>query len=85
MPADQARIGTIIQDMATANNRGDVDAWVGNFDANAVYMPPGLSAVTDQDSLKEMARGGFNSFQAEIAIEPVEIVVFGDWPSRALA
>lgn len=77
--ADQARIGMIIQDMAMANNRGDVDAWVGNFDVNAVYMPPGLPAVTDPDSLEEMARSGFNSFQAAIAIEPVEIVVLGAW------
>lgn len=77
--ADSAAIKDLIGRTAVANNRGDIDAWIGLFEENAVYMPPGSPAVTTRAGLRDVAAAGFTRFDAEIEIIPSELVVLGDW------
>lgn len=75
---DVAAIETLIEGVAEANNAGDVERWVGYFAADAVYMPPGVPAVTTREGLVEIAEAGFRH-RSDVDIEPVEIRVFDDW------
>lgn len=75
---DQAAIERLIEAVETANEAGDVDAWVDLFADDFVYMPPGLPAITTRDSLVETAKAGFRH-AADIDIEPEEIIIAGDW------
>lgn len=78
-PAEDVRaIEALIAAVEAANNAGDVDAWVALFTHDAVYMPPGTPAVTTREGLVDVARAGF-VHDAEVAIEPLEIHVLGDW------
>ena len=77
-PGDEAAIRAAIERLEAANNEGDVDAWVGLFADDFVYMPPGSPAVTSRDALADVAKAGFRN-RADIEIVPVEIVVCGDW------
>lgn len=75
---DVAAIASLIEAVEAANNAGDVEAWVALFAEDAVYMPPGVPAVTTRPELVEIARAGFMN-DAAIEIEPLEIHVLGDW------
>lgn len=76
---EEARIREVIGNLEAANNRGDVSAWVSLFDAEPVYMPAGVPAVTDRRGLRQTAEAGFSRYAAEIAIEPIEITVLDGW------
>lgn len=76
--ADQRAIVDLIQRTQVSNNAGDVEAWVALFADDAVYMAPGAPAVTTRRGLREVAAAGFRH-RADIAIDPVEIVVTGPW------
>lgn len=75
---DAAEIEALIEGVEEANNAGDVERWVGYFAADAVYMPPGVPAVTTREGLVEIAEAGFRH-RSDVDIEPVEIRVFDDW------
>jgi uncharacterized protein (TIGR02246 family) len=75
---DIAAIASLIKAVEAANNAGDVEAWVALFTEDAVYMPPGVPAVTTRPELVEIARAGF-VHDAAIDIEALEIHVMGDW------
>lgn len=75
---DEEAIRALIQQTEDANNAGDVGGWVSLFAADAVYMPPGVPAITTREGLIAVARAGFRN-QASIHIEPLEIRVCGDW------
>jgi uncharacterized protein (TIGR02246 family) len=75
---DRKAIAELIERAETANNAGDVEAWVRLFASDAVYMPPGAPPVTTRAGLVEMARAGFRH-KASIDIVPEEIEVFGAW------
>lgn len=77
--ADRAAIRDLIRRTAAANNDGDVEAWVGGFAPDAVYMPPGSPAVTDRAGIREMAETGFSGATVDITMTPDEIEVHGDW------
>ena len=77
--ADRAAIRDLIARTAAANNDGDVDAWVGGFAPDAVYMPPGSPAVTDPAGIRAMAETGFSGATVDITMVPDEIEVHGDW------
>lgn len=77
-PDDEAAILALIEETQQANNAGDVERWVALFADDAVYMPPGVPAVTTQEELVETAEAGFRN-QASIEIEPLEIEVVSDW------
>lgn len=74
---DQAAIRAVIAEVQRANNAGDVDAWVGQFAADAVYMPPGGPTVQSLDGLRAVAEAGFRH-QADIRIAAKDILVSGD-------
>jgi len=76
--ADRTAIEAMIREAETANNSGDVDRWVGLFAPEAVYMPPGMPAVSGEESLRDVAAAGFSAAVARIAIEPQDIVIAGD-------
>jgi uncharacterized protein (TIGR02246 family) len=75
---DQRAIIDVMERTEEANNAGDVDAWVALFAADAVYMPPGVAAVTTREGLVDVAEAGFRH-QADIDIRPLEVVLAGDW------
>jgi uncharacterized protein (TIGR02246 family) len=77
-PDAELAIRDVIGRTQAANNAGDVDGWVAQFADDAVYMVPGLPAVTTRDGLRDIARAGFQN-RADIRLEPVEIVVAGEW------
>lgn len=77
--ADSTAIDRLIRQAEDANNRGNIDAWVGLFEDQAVYMPPGSPEVTTTAGLREAAAAGFSSFAAAIRITPIELRVLGDW------
>lgn len=77
--ADVDAIRDVIQATARMNNASDVEGWMALFDEGAVYMPPGLPAITTRDGLREVAATGFAGWRSDIRITPDEIVVCGDW------
>ena len=77
--ADRAAIRELIRRTAEANNDGDVEAWVGGFAPDAVYMPPGSPAVTGTAGIRAMAETGFSGATVDITMVPDEIEVHGDW------
>lgn len=76
---DESAIRGLIGQTAAFNNTADSLGWVSLFEDGAVYMAPGMPAVTTESGLREAAATGFGGYQADIRIEPVEIVVLGDW------
>jgi len=77
--ADEASIRELIRETAAMNNVADSVGWVALFEEGAVYMPPGIPAVTTVAGLREMASTGFGGYEAAINTDPIEIVVMGDW------
>lgn len=77
--ADEIAIRELIAQTASANNAADTLGWVDLFEGGAVYMPPGMPPVSTRAGLEEMAATGFGPYAAAITIDPVEIVVSGDW------
>lgn len=75
---DRAAIRALIEATETANNAGDVEAWVALFDDDAVYMPPSTPTISTREGLVEIAEAGFRH-DADVDIEPLEIGVTGDW------
>lgn len=75
---DVAAIRDVIQRVQTANNAGDVDAWVALFAPDAVYMASNLPPVTTREGLLGVARTGFVN-KADIRITPDEIEVCDGW------
>lgn len=77
--ADEAAIRDLIQQTAAFNNQADSLGWVSLFDDEAVYMAPDMPAVTTEAGLRSVASSGFGDYQADVSIEPAEIVILGDW------
>jgi ketosteroid isomerase-like protein len=77
--ADAAAIRELIQRSEALNNAGDVEGWTALFEDGAVYMPPGLPAVTTREGLRAIARAGFTSWRSRIRMQTEEIVPSGDW------
>jgi uncharacterized protein (TIGR02246 family) len=77
--ADEAAIRDLIQQTAAFNNQADSLGWVSLFDDEAVYMAPDMPAVTTEAGLRSAASSGFGDYQADVSIEPREIVILGDW------
>jgi ketosteroid isomerase-like protein len=77
--ADEAAIRDLISQTEGFNNSADSLGWVSLFEDGAVYMPAGTPAVNTESGLRDMAATGFGSYQADIRIEPVEIVILGEW------
>lgn len=75
---DKAAIEALVEQVAAANNAGDVEAWMALFADDFVYMAPGAPSVTTRDGLREVAKAGFRH-QASVRIEPLEIRVFSGW------
>lgn len=75
---DTAAIKALVEQVETANNAGDVEAWMALFAADFVYMAPGAPSVTTRDGLREVAKAGFKH-RASVRIEPLEIRVFSGW------
>lgn len=76
---DEEAIRGLIASMETANNQGDADAWLGNWDDPFWYMPAYQPAVTNRDSLEAMTRTAFAGWSSDISIEPQDIQIRGDW------
>lgn len=74
----EAAIEALIEGVEEANNAGNVERWVSYFAEDAVYMPPGVPAVTTREGLVEIAEAGFRH-RSDVEIEPVEIRVFDKW------
>ena len=77
--ADVAAIEALIERTAAANNAADTTGWVALFDADAVYMPPGMPEVTGVKGLTDVAAAGFGPYAADVTITPSEIQILGDW------
>ena len=77
--ADTLAIRALLERSADANNAGDVAGWVELFADDAVYMPDNSPPITTRDDLERVAVSGFGRYRNNIRIEPVEIVLLGDW------
>lgn len=77
--ADTLAIRALLDRSADANNAGDVAGWVELFADDAVYMPDNSPPITTRDDLERVAVSGFGRYRNNIRIEPVEIVLLGDW------
>ena len=77
--ADEGAVRELIRQTARYNNAADTLGWVGLFEDGAVYMPPGTPEVTTETGLLEVAATGFGSYETSINIEPLEVVILGDW------
>jgi uncharacterized protein (TIGR02246 family) len=62
-----------------ALNRGDVDAWIGVFSADAVQMPPNFPANAGREGIRQWCQGFLGAFGVEFALEVEEVRVAGDW------
>lgn len=76
--ADEAALRALIEQTAAFNNAADSAGWVGLFEEDAVYMPPGSPEVTTREGIREAA-AAFRNLDSDITITPAEIVVSGDW------
>jgi uncharacterized protein (TIGR02246 family) len=77
--ADEAAIRDLIRLTEESNNAADSVAWVSYFEDGAVYMAPGMPAVTTAAGLREVASAGFGGYAAAVKISPLEVVIMGDW------
>ncbi len=77
--ADEDAIRALIRATQTANNAGDVEAWVALFEDDAVYMPPMARDVTTRVGLRQVAETGFSTWASQVRMTPAEVVVSGDW------
>lgn len=76
---DLDAIRSLIESVETANNEGDVDAWVGSFDDPFWYLPSFSPVVTNRDSLRAMTAAAFSGWKADIEILVGDIQVEGYW------
>jgi uncharacterized protein (TIGR02246 family) len=77
--ADTLAIRALLERSADANNAGDIAGWVALFADDAVYMPDNSPPITTRNDLERVAVSGFGRYRNNIRIEPVEIVLLGDW------
>jgi len=77
--ADTLAIRALLDRSADATNAGDVAGWLELFAADAVYMPDNSPPVTTGNDLERIAVSAFGRYRNNIRIEPVEIVLLGDW------
>lgn len=76
---DEAAIRELIRRTAAANNAADTVGWVALFEDGAVYMAPGMPAVTGRADLLDVAAAGFGPYAAAVEITPIEIAIINDW------
>lgn len=76
---DRRAVENVFAELERANNAGDVDAWMALFADDPVYMAPRTPTVTTREGLRRMARRGFSVHRTDIAIEPEEVRIRGDW------
>jgi uncharacterized protein (TIGR02246 family) len=77
--ADSLAIRALIERSTDVNNAGDIAGWVELFADDAVYMPDNSPPITTRDDLERIAVSSFGRYRHNIRIEPVEIVLLGDW------
>jgi len=77
--ADEAAIRALLEHATAVNNAGDAAAWAELFAPGAVFMPANAPEVTTPAGLEQLAAARFSSFDSDVVISPVEIVLLGDW------
>jgi uncharacterized protein (TIGR02246 family) len=77
--ADEAAIRALLEHATAINNAGDAAAWADLFAPGAVFMPANAHEVTTRTGLEQLAAARFSSFDSDVVISPVEIVLLGDW------
>jgi len=76
---DREAIRALVSRTEAMNNSRDAIGWASLFTPDAVYMPPGLEAITSHQELVAIAETAFRTNSVSISIEPQEIEIFGDW------
>jgi uncharacterized protein (TIGR02246 family) len=77
--ADEAAIRALLEHATEVNNANDAAGWADLFAPGAVFMPANAPEVTTRAGLETSAATRFSSYDADLVISPVEIVVLGDW------
>lgn len=77
--ADAVAIRALLDRTADATNAGDVAGWVELFADDAVYLPDNSPPVTSRNDLERVAVSAFGRYRNNIRIDPVEIVLLGEW------
>jgi ketosteroid isomerase-like protein len=62
-----------------AVNAGDVEAEVGRFEPDGVYMWPGVPAIEGHEALRRWFEMRFSKFEIELESETLELEVVGEW------
>lgn len=60
-------------------NAGDLEGYVGLFSENAVWLPPGQTAVAGRPAIREWLTPFFKQFHYNFSIENEQIRIAGDW------
>ncbi len=77
--ADVEAIRAVVNRASEINKAGDTAAWVDLFAEGAVLMPADEGEITTRQNLEAYKQRGFDRFNTDITIDPVEIEVLGDW------
>lgn len=79
MEQDIAEIKKFLVTAGEAVNQGDVEAEVGRFTEDGIYMWPDAPAIEGHEALREWFERRFAKVEAHIESKTEEIVVCGDW------
>lgn len=77
--ADVEAIRALFAHNASVINSGDLDAWIGQFTEDAIFMPPNSAILKGRDAGREFARPWYEQLDIEFEISVDEIEVHGDW------
>ena len=77
--ADEAAIRALLERATVVNNAGDAAGWADLFAPGAVFMPANAPEITTRIGLEESAVQSFSTYDFDVVISPVEIVILGDW------
>ena len=76
--ADEA-VRQLLAGAAEINNKADAEAFAALFTKDAIVMPQGAPAIVGREAILAGERQGNSEFASEITINPVEVVIAGDW------
>lgn len=78
-PPDTSGVERVLEEIISADNRGDVEAIARLYAADAMLIPPGGPPVAGREAILRRYRQGFSQFSMEVSFQPAETVVAGDW------
>jgi uncharacterized protein (TIGR02246 family) len=76
---DTRAILQIVQEMLTAQEAEDVEAWLEFVDEDAVWLPPNEAPITGKAAIRDWVIGFYDLYSVAEEMTSAEVHVTGDW------